>query len=101
MKTTVSFYDFLNAWQSSDSRKDSFSRSALVALWDYLEELEEQECLGEDFDPLDIVALDCEYIEYKTFDEIQSDHPNVWDYQALVDVTQVIEFDGGIIIQQF
>lgn len=61
MKTRVSMYDFRNAFMQSDTYKNSFSYEGLQALFEYLEQYEEE--TGEEID-FDMVALACEYSEY-------------------------------------
>jgi hypothetical protein len=59
MKTTVSRYDFERAFVDAD-RKENFSYEGLNALFDYLEDYEEQ--TGEEIE-LDVIALCCDYSE--------------------------------------
>jgi len=59
MKTTVSQYDFERAFADAD-RKENFSYEGLKALFDYLEDYEEQ--TGEEIE-LDVIALCCDYSE--------------------------------------
>lgn len=59
MKTTVSRYDFERAFADA-GRKDQFSYEGLKALFDYLEDYEEQ--TGEEIE-LDVIALCCDYNE--------------------------------------
>jgi hypothetical protein len=59
MKTTVSRYDFERAFVDAD-RKENFSYEGLNALFDYLEDYEEQ--TGEEIE-LDVIALCCDYCE--------------------------------------
>ena len=59
MKTTVSRYDFERAFVDAD-RKENFSYEGLNALFDYLEDYEEQ--TGEEIE-LDVIALCCDYAE--------------------------------------
>lgn len=59
MKQSVSFYMFEDAFKRAD-RFDNFSYEARRALFDYLEELEQD--LGEEIE-LDVIALCCEYQE--------------------------------------
>lgn len=59
MKQTVSETDFRDAFRRMD-RADQFSREGLKALFDYLEEYE-QDC-GEEIE-LDVIALCCDYSE--------------------------------------
>lgn len=113
MKQYVSRFDFQDAFLKSETYKNNFSYEGLNALFDYLEEYEEE--TGEEID-FDMVALACEYSEYesaldaveqyngaveenKDFDEEDKENASLaW----LRDQTQVIEVDGGgVIIQQF
>jgi hypothetical protein len=114
MKTTVSVYDFRDAFLQSDTYKDNFSYEGLTALFDYLEEYEEG--AGEEID-FDMIALCCEFTEYDsaieavqnyddfelkpTSTEEEEDSENKRALEWLHKNTQVIEFDGGIIIQDF
>lgn len=59
MKTTVSRYDFERTFVDA-GRKDQFSYEGLNALFDYLEDYEEQ--TGEEIE-LDVIALCCDYSE--------------------------------------
>lgn len=118
MKTNVSIYDFRDAFKRSDTYKDNFSYEGLEALYNYLIELEES--TGEELN-FDMVGIACEYAEYKNAIEAASeyfefegmkynedgDEEETADevekkaLEFLNNRTQVIEFDGGIIIQQF
>lgn len=64
MKTTVSIYDFREAFLSAD-RKENFSYEGLEVLFDYLEQYEE-DC-GQEIE-LDVIGLCCEYAEDEWFD---------------------------------
>jgi hypothetical protein len=55
MKTTLSVYDFRDAFVRAD-RKDQFSYEALGLIYDYLEEI------NSDYD-LDVIGLCCELAE--------------------------------------
>ncbi len=109
MKQTINVWDFRDAFQKM-GRGDQFSYAGLGALFDYLEEG------GEDVE-LDVIALCCEFSEYPSAVECvrgmgdEIDFPDE-DYadeeekeEAALDYlngeTAVIEFDGGIIIQDF
>lgn len=59
MKTTVTFSDFCDAFYAMD-RNDNFSYEGKRALFDYIEQYE-QDC-GVELE-LDVVALCCEYNE--------------------------------------
>lgn len=58
MKTTVSVYDFREAFRQAG--RENFSYDALGLLFDYFEELEED--MGSEIE-LDVVAICCEYSE--------------------------------------
>ncbi len=110
MKTTVSAYDFVNAFDQC-GRSDQFSRAGRFALFEYLEETEEGQ--GEEME-LDVIELCCDYSEYPTaweaYKEYTSDPEDAelsdedreqMALEYLRDNTQVIEYDGGIIIAAF
>lgn len=81
-----------------------------VALQKYIEELSYE--IGEpiEFDP---IAWCCEFSEYTDFDNFQNNtgyiqngvshkgYDDINNIDELRDHTQVIEFDGGILVQQF
>ena len=56
MKQSVNEYDFLKAFK--ECRPNNFSRAGLFALYDYLEQYEDD--TGEEIE-LDVIALCCEY----------------------------------------
>lgn len=58
MKQTVDFYDFKRSFEAI--RPDNFSREGLSALWDYLEQYEE-DC-GTELE-LDVIAICCDFSE--------------------------------------
>ena len=97
MKQTVSFNMFVDAFNDAN-RQANFTYEGLTALFDYLEEYEES--TGEQIE-FDMVAICCDFSEYADFKEIQDTYPHIKDMQDLQDHTQVIEFDGGVIIQNF
>lgn len=95
--TTVTKNDFWNSLQQSDSYKNNFSYEGANTLFDYLEELSEE--IGDfEYDP---IAWCCEYTEYKNFKEVKEQYPHIKTLEELEDSTQVIEFDNGLIIQDF
>ena len=112
MITTVSQTDFIDAFRDM-GRQDNFSYNGLKALYDSFEEYEESCNQAVE---LDVIAICCEYSEHDSalaciadlgydcpdFDESDDDDENeaiALDY--LRHNTQVIEFDGGIIIAGF
>jgi hypothetical protein len=69
MYQTINFSSFCDAFRQQD-RQEQFTHGALRALFDYLEDVEEQ--TGQTIE-LDVVALCCEYSE-STFDDIRRDY---------------------------
>jgi len=96
MKQTVGVYEFRNAFKAH--QRDNFSYEGLEALFNFLESMEDG-CSTEI--ELDVVALCCDFTEYKSFDELKGDYSSIESLDELRDNTMVIEFDGGIIIQHF
>lgn len=107
MKTTVSLYDFREAFRQYD-RANSFSYDGFRVLFEYLEEYEES--CGVEVE-LDVIALCCEFNE-ATPEEIARDYGydleddgnqlnNVLDW--LYDQTMVcgVTEDGSIVYQAF
>ena len=108
MKTTVTSHQFVEAFRAC-GRESQFSRAALFALFEYLEEYENS--TGEEIE-LDPIGICCEWAEHSSAREAADDYgfePTGDDDDAreksalewLQDRTQVIEFDDGIVIQQF
>lgn len=98
MKETVTLSRFRDVFAMSDTYKNNFSYEGLAALFEYLEQYEED--TGEEME-FDMVALCCEYSEYKDIEEIKEQYSNVEDIEDLEMETVVIPFDDGIIIQDF
>ena len=109
MKTTVNKYDFERAFVTA-GRKDQFSYDGLSALFEYLEDFEQD--TGEEIE-LDVIALCCDYTEYDSALECARDYPfdidedldedeqEEYALEWLRDRTSLIEFGTGIIIQAF
>lgn len=115
MKQTVQFTDFRDAFKAY-GRITDFSYKGAKALFGYIEELEDG--TGEQIE-LDVIALCREFTEYEdarqcVLDaEYQFNFTNACGYDAtydeeneacleyLQDNTIVIEFEDGIIIQDF
>ncbi len=97
MKKSIGFCEFTDSFRNMN-RQEDFSYNGLKALYEYLEEYEES--TWEEID-LDVIALCCEFTEYESLEEIQENYPRIHDMDDLMDNTQVIVFDSGIIIQNF
>jgi hypothetical protein len=101
MKTTISLNDFVNC----EALTNNFSYDGLVAMFDYLEDFENGTGTTIEFDP---IALRCEFSEYTTIVEAYANYEDdgedlteVEMLEWLQDKTQLIEFDKGIILQDF
>ena len=108
MKQIITEYMFVEAFRHA-GRESQFSVPARRALFDYLERFEEDTDTELELDP---VGICCEWAEYPSaleaaksygFDEVCGDdtdcEPEALEW--LRDHTQVIEFNGGVVIQQF
>jgi len=87
---TVTESQFMDAFRSSEFRKDSFSYEGLKALYDYLWEYSRD--INMDIE-LDIVAIDCDYTEFACIDEFwesydSEEYPTI---EAIEDYTTVIK----------
>lgn len=100
MYQTINKCDFRDAFKSM-GRENQFSYEGLNALYDYLEQYEED--TGEKIE-LDIIALCCEYTEYDNIAEFHDNYST--DAKTLDDIrdlTTVIEIPDSekFIIQDF
>jgi len=101
MKTTVDYDMFRDAFLRSE-RANHFSDAGIIALWNYLEEFEED--IGEEVE-LDVVAICSAWCEYPTaLDGYRDMYTGQGDVKTEEDAlrffkekTDVIRFDGGII----
>ena len=98
MYQSINKYDFARAFEQL--RPNNFSRAGLFALYDYLEQYEED---TDEQIELDVIAICCEYAEYESLEEFQEDYGD--DYESIEDIeseTTVISVDDdGFIILQF
>lgn len=91
MKQTINLYNFRDAFQAM--RPNNFSYEGLRALFEYLEDLEDD--TGEEIE-LDVIAICCDFTEYESLQEFQEcygaeDYP---DLESIAAATQFIEIDG-------
>ena len=95
MKDTITEYRFV-----TDMTKEGygFSRSGAVALFEYIESLEQDGGEELEYDP---TAFRYEFTEYADLDEIKEVYDCILDLADLYNHTLVVEFDGGLIIQDF
>lgn len=94
----ITFSEFCDSF--SDTYKDNFSYDGKRALFDYLNQMEED--TGEQME-LDTVCLCCDYTEYENFEALQKDYTDIKSMEDLESETSVIKIEGkdGFIIQQF
>ena len=105
MITTINEYDFIDAFKKM-GRKGNFSNNGLVALYEYLEMLEDD--TGQPIE-LDVIALCCEFTEYDNLEEFQADYGREFSNidkrfkYSIEDNTTIIPIEGtdGFIIQNF
>jgi hypothetical protein len=98
MKQSVNEYEFVKAFDDYN-RSNSFSVEGRKALFDWIEQLDE-DC-GTDTE-LDVISICCEFTEYESFEELQGDYDSIETMEDLQDNTIVIPVgEEGLIIQQF
>lgn len=105
MKTIVSEYQFVDAFRAC-GRETQFSVPARRALFAHFEQVEEDTDTEIQFDPIGIC---CEWAEYPSALKAANDYGfkgNELDTEEaalewLREKTQVVEFEGGIVIQNF
>lgn len=105
-KTITNEYAFANWVAQSGDYSNNFTVQGAKALQAYLDELSDE--LGENFE-FDPIAWCVEYSEYKDVVEAYDTYSNGDTFtlsdteklEWLQDRTTVIEFDGGIIVQDF
>ena len=97
MKQSITVSQFDDAFRDY-GREDNFSYQGRHALYEYLEQMDE-DCGTET--ELDVIALCCEFSEYADLEELQENYTDIRDIDHLREHTQVIEFSGGLIIQDF
>ena len=92
--------DTITEYQFRDEMvKHGFSYDGSTALFNYLEQLEEDCNIKIEFDP---IAFRCEYDEYESLEELNKEYNEDYDMQSLSENTQVIDVDGErLIIQAF
>ena len=101
MKQELTFCGFCDAFRDMN-RDENFSYEGKEALYEYLEDLYED--IGEGEYTLDVIALCCEYTEYKNLKEFNDEHSiEATSLDDISEHTQVIEIPNtdGFVIQQF
>ena len=91
MKEYVDEYRFRDRFLQSSNYKNNFSYEGLTALFEYIEELEDD--IGEEIE-FDMIALCCDYSEYDDIEDFNKQYSHVKDGYHLDDIreeTVVIE----------
>jgi hypothetical protein len=88
MIQTINFYNFQNAFDSI--RPDNFSYHGLRALFDYIEELEDD--ISEQLE-LDVIAICCDWTEWESLEDYQEQYSSE-SMEDIEDITTVIYIDG-------
>lgn len=98
MYQEIDFYEFARAFELS--RPQNFSRFGLVALYDWLTDLEED--TGEKME-LDVIAICCDFAEYDSLEDMQQAYSyNYMTKEEFSDQTLLLPLEnGGYVIQQF
>lgn len=102
MKQTVSSYSFVDSFRAA-GRESQFTRPALFALFDYLESYEDSCGVELELDPIGIC---CEWVEHSSAITASKEYGHTFETEAealewLREQTQVVEFEGGVVIQMF
>ncbi|KLI53621.1 hypothetical protein [Brachyspira hyodysenteriae] len=82
MKMTVTFEDFINEFNNRELYKNNFSRLGLIALFDYIQEIEEE--TGEEIE-LDIIALCCDFGE-----DTEEEYKRIYPSETIDDENEYI-----------
>jgi hypothetical protein len=94
MKQSISFYNFADAFQAL--RPTNFSYEGLRAMFDHLEQREDD--TGEEME-LDVIALACDYTEYQDLKEYQDSYGEDFeDLESIADNTILIPIDDDSFI---
>src|SRR3990167_2585094 len=99
MKQTINFSQFCDAFKNMD-RNNQFTYEGKRALFDYLENYEEE--TDQEIE-LDVIALCCDYTEYENLKELQENYSNIENMDQLEEKTLVIKIENSdaFIIQQY
>jgi len=87
MKTTVTFNNFRNAFAFAN-RSNNFSYAGLEALFNYLEEIEQE--TGEEME-LDVIAICCDYSEDTLGDIVENYSIDVSEADDASDEADIVE----------
>ena len=91
MKEYVNEHTFRDRFMRSDTYKNNFSYEGLHALFEYIEEVEDD--IGEEFE-FDMVGICCDYTEYDSLEDFNADYSSddkVYTLDDIREETVVIE----------
>ena len=88
MKETVSSFRFRDAFKQSDIYKNNFSYEGLMALFEHIEQVEDD--IGEEFE-FDMVGICCDYTEYENLNDFNADYRNDDKIYTLDDIREETE----------
>ena len=98
MKQTINESQFIDAF--TKLRPNNFSYESLSALYDHLEQYEDE---TEKELELDVIAICCDYSEYDNLKEVQDNYNDIETLEDLRNNTTVIEIPNSekLIIQAY
>lgn len=97
MFININWWDFKSEFDKI--RPEQFTYEGLGAIFDYFEEVEEE--TGEPIE-LDVIAICCDFAEYKSLEDMQQSYPDYKTEEDFSDQTLILPLDnGGYVIQQF
>ena len=91
MKEYVNEHTFRDRFMRSDTYKNNFSYEGLHALFEYIEQVEDD--IGEEFE-FDMVGICCDYTEYDSLEDFNADYSSddkVYTLDDIREETVVIE----------
>ena len=91
MKEYVNEHTFRDRFMRSDNYKNIFSYEGLHALFEYIEQVEDD--IGEEFE-FDMVGICCDYTEYDSLEDFNADYSSddkVYTIDDIREETVVIE----------
>ena len=89
MKQNINFSQFCDSF--SEQYKNNFSYEGKKALFEYLEDYEEDTKTELELDPIGFCG---EYTEYENIKELKESYSDIKDLEDLEDHTQVIKIEG-------
>ena len=85
MKQSINEYDFRNAFIKL--RPDNFTYEGLTALYNHLEDLEQD--IGQEIE-LDVIALCCDFSEYENLEEYKKNYSSINSIEDIQSATTYI-----------